>query len=73
MTTTLLSDIVNDKNKESNTEWVVQVLVDGCNNNNGEEESKQHHAVLDLNNDVNDDARSLLQNSNLSFMQRLGN
>ena len=68
-----LSDIVKDKEEERNMEWVVRVLVDGRNNDNDKDKYKQRHTVLDLNNDVNDDARLLLQKFNLSFLLQSSN
>ena len=70
-TATLLSNAVNNKDMESNTAFFVQALVDGCSNNN-KDKFKQRHTVLNIDNNINNKARSLLQNSDLSFLLCLG-
>ena len=59
------SNIINNEDKERNTEWVVWALVEGCN----KDKSKQQHTISDLDND----ATLLLWKSNLSFLLRSGN
>ena len=72
-TTTPSSNIVNSKDKESNTEWVVQDLVESGDDDDNTDESNRHCAILDLNNNINNDARLLLQKSDLSFLHWSGN
>ena len=47
-TTAPLSNIINNKDKESNKEWVVWALVEGRN----KDKSKQQRTISDLNNDA---------------------